>query len=100
MDLDQIVLSGIDQRSYLKRLSWHKGEVTRPLLSSPLVADAAVADDHLLVVLVEARVEVEGDVTGFANIHCDPKKVRRKLPLQMVQQFKCLCKATMIQIKY
>lgn len=82
--LGRVVLSGIDERSHLKLLSRHKGEVTRPLLSSPLVADAAVADDHLLVVFVKARVEVEGDVTAFANIQCDPKKVGRTLPLQTV----------------
>lgn len=54
----------MNQTLDLERLPPAEGEVRQlPLLRPPLLADAAVPDDHLLAVLVKARVEVEGQVT-------------------------------------
>lgn len=48
----------------LKGLSLDKGEVLQlSLFWPPLVANEAVPDDHLPAILIEARVEVEGQVT-------------------------------------
>lgn len=47
------------------------------LLATPLFGDAAVPDDHLPAVLVETRVEVEGQVARCGQIHCDPEKQQR-----------------------
>ena len=49
--------------SDLERLPLDEGEVLLvPLLVAPPLADVAVPDDHLPAVLVEAGVEVEGQV--------------------------------------
>lgn len=64
--------------SDLKILPRHKREVLQlPLLFAPLFTDAAVSDNHLLAALVEARVEVEGDVTSCGQVHRDPDESQR-----------------------
>lgn len=57
-----------------KRISWDEREGFQlSLLRSPLLVDQAVPDDHLLAVLVEARVEVEGQVRPIGGqVHGDP----------------------------
>lgn len=63
---------------YLKWLSQDKGEVLQlSLLFPPLLLDAAVPDDHPLPVLVEARVEVKGQVFCCVQIDGDPKEQQR-----------------------
>lgn len=60
------------QDLHLKRLTPDEGEMVQfPFLSAPLSFDEAVPDDHRLVVLVESRVEVEGEVVAFAQIHSE-----------------------------
>lgn len=60
--------------SDLKRHSRDEGKGGQlPLLRSPSVVDPAVPDNHLVAVLVEARVEVEGDVGApGGQVHGDP----------------------------
>lgn len=60
--------------SDLKRHSRDEGKgVQLSLLRSPLLVDAAVPDNHLVAVLVEARVEVEGNVGALGGqVHGDP----------------------------
>lgn len=60
--------------SDLKGLSLDKGEVLGvSLLFTPPPSDAAVPNHHLPATLVEARVEVEGQVIGRTNIHSNPE---------------------------
>lgn len=61
---------------HLKRLSRGEGEeIERSLLLPPRPPDAAVPDDHLLAVFVEAGVEVEGQISlrsmSHGQIHRD-----------------------------
>lgn len=63
-----------------ERLSRGEGKVSQlSLLRPPLIADAAVPDDHLPATLVEARVKVEGQVTSRGQIHRDPKNTTHSL---------------------
>lgn len=63
----------------LEWLSLNKGELGQlSLLTSPNIADAAVPDNHLLAVLIEARVEVEGQVTWCSQIDGDPIRQQKK----------------------
>lgn len=56
----------------LERLPLDEGEPRQlPLFLSPPFIDAAVPDDHLIAALVEARVEVENQVTRGGQIHCE-----------------------------
>lgn len=48
------------------------------LLLPPLFVNTTVPDDHLIAVLIEARVEVEGQVAICVQIHCEPKKQQRQ----------------------
>lgn len=61
--------------SDLKRSSGAEGEgVQLSLLRSPSLVDEAVPDEHLAAVLVEARVEVEGDVIVIGgHVHGEPE---------------------------
>lgn len=71
-------LSCIDQLFDLKGLSLDEGEVLQlSLFWPPLVANEAVPDDHLPAILIETRVEVEGQVMSCGHVHCDPKKQQR-----------------------
>lgn len=55
---------------HLEWLSMDEGEALQvSLLLAPLLADAAVPDDHLLAVLIETRVEVESQIIGCIQIH-------------------------------
>lgn len=64
----------IDKMSDLKRFSLDKGEeVQLSLLWSPLLANAAVPDNYLFSTLVEARVEVKGQIRPIGgHVHRDP----------------------------
>lgn len=60
--------------SDLKRHSRDEGKGGQlSLLRSPPLVDIAVPDNHLVAVLVEARVEVEGDVRALSGqVHGEP----------------------------
>lgn len=67
--------------SDLKRFSLDKGEggVQLSLLRSPLLANEAVPDNHLFSTLVEARVEVKGQIRPIGgHVHCDPDTQRQE----------------------
>lgn len=69
------ILSGMNQISDLEWLPLDKREPLEiSLFSPPLIVDAAVPDYHLIATLVEARVEMEGQVACCGQIHCDPEK--------------------------
>lgn len=63
-----------ENMSDLKRFSLNKGEELQlSLLWSPLLANEAVPDNHLFSTLVEARVEVKGNIRPIGgHVHCDP----------------------------
>lgn len=61
--------------SDLKRHSSDEGKGGQlSLLRSPRLVDTAVPDNHPVAVLVEARVEVEGNVRALGGqVHGDPE---------------------------
>lgn len=60
---------------HLERLPLDEGEMLQlSLLGTPPLGDAAVPDDHLLAILVETRVQMEGQVPWCGHVHRDPKK--------------------------
>lgn len=78
---DMALLSVVKQNMPdLERLSRAEGKVSQlSLLHPPLIANAAVPDDHLPATVVEARVKVEGQVMWRGQIHCDPKNTKHSL---------------------
>lgn len=52
--------------------SKREGSLKVPLLWAPALAHFVVADQHLLAPLIEAGVDVKGNVIASQKIHCEP----------------------------
>lgn len=64
---------------YLERFASLKGEAgCGAVLLAPVVLDLCVAHNDFAVVLMEAGVEVEGDVVAFLKIHPKSATDRRR----------------------